>query len=73
MPPMNSFPIGVNDVTTLNQRTVREAVNRMKLAGHAVCYDSTEDSEYKFLSARVLHFRTCRCNPESEANAIKME
>lgn len=60
------YQIGVTDVTQDNQRLVRDAVNQMKRLGHAISYDSTEDSEMKFLSARVLHYKTCRACAEME-------
>jgi ABC-type sugar transport system ATPase subunit len=64
---MKPYPIGPTDVTQENQREVRETVNQMKRLGHAISYDSTEDSEMRFLSARVLHFRTCRaCNEQKQ-------
>ena len=54
------YKIGVTDVSSDNQRLVRDAVNEMKREGHAISYDSTEDSMMKFVSARVLHYRTCK-------------
>lgn len=62
------YAIGVTEVTNENQRHVRETVNLMKKLGHAITYDSTEDHEMKFLSARVLHFMTCRrCAEDARA------
>lgn len=68
---MKPYPIGPTDVSKENQREVRETVNQMKRLGHAVSYDSTEDSEMRFLSARVLHFKTCRACAEKEAEDVR--
>lgn len=68
---MKPYPIGPTDVTSENQREARETVNQMKKLGHAISYDSTEDSEMRFLSARVLHFKTCRACAEKEAEDVR--
>ena len=67
---MTIFPIGVSDVTASNQRTVREAVAAAKRDGHAISYDCTEDHALKFVSARVLHYRSCAiCQKDNETKA----
>lgn len=66
---LSDLPIGVTDVTAENQRIVRDVVNKLKRMGHAITYDSTEDHTGKFLSARVLHYRTCRACEEINRDA----
>lgn len=57
---MTFFKQGSTDVTSLDQHKVIESVREMQKYGHGVAYDTTFDSDNRYMRAQVTHYLTCR-------------